>query len=215
MELEDENSQDTVDEVTGSGGFLKFYGLYWDRKFIVESQGVLPGIPEGWTGRGIRGVDRDTLWMNFWGQQGVYVLYDENIQPVYTGQAGLRRSRSTTQGRSIGDRLSEHLNGKYRNGWKYFSWFGFLDSSREAVLRRRLKDANLDDKLDPKWEFRPSSQKHELNMLLNSFEAILIEAFVPRFNSRGGNLLGASYVDQFESTPAYIRDMLPKKRGGK
>ena len=57
-----------------------------------------------------------------------------------------------------------------------------------------------------------SKEEVGLNMLLDSFEAILIEAFVPRFNSRGGNLKGATYVDQFEGTPRFISEIENKSK---
>jgi hypothetical protein len=162
----------------------------------------------------VRGVDRDTLWLNFWKQKGVYVLYDRDLSPVYTGQAGLTRSNSKgTGGKTLGDRLCDHLNGKYRNGWKFFSWFGFLEARNENKIKGKIKNLGDDEgralRQDPGWEFfgNSFSQEKGLNLMLDSFEAVLIEAFVPRFNSRGGNLKGATYVDQFESTPAFIRDL--------
>lgn len=201
-----------------SGGFLKFYGLYWDRNFWDrkpgswlekpalgwEERALLPGVPVGWTGKGTKGIDQNTIWLNFWHQKGVYVLYDENLIPVYTGQAGLQKGeKSELGGRTIGDRLREHSLGKYRNGWRYFSWFGFLSFAQEGKIRGKIKNISREERLNTKFEFLPAGGKSEveLNLLLDSFEAILIEAFTPRFNSRGGNLNGATYVDQFEGEP--------------
>lgn len=201
-----------------SGGFLKFYGLYWDRIFWDrrpdtwieqvergwEERALLPGVPSGWTGRGTKGLDQNTIWLNFWHQKGVYVLYDEGLVPVYTGQAGLQKGdKNEFGGRTLGDRLREHAHGKYRNGWRYFSWFGFLSFKNEAHLRGKLKSTERNERLTAEFEFQNGQNKSEveLNLLLDSFEAILIEAFAPRFNSRGGNLKGATYVDQFEGDP--------------
>lgn len=54
-----------------SAGFLKFYGLYWDKQHLQQilqhNEKLLLGIPAGWTGKGTRGLDRSTLWMNFLG----------------------------------------------------------------------------------------------------------------------------------------------------
>jgi hypothetical protein len=142
--------------------------------------------------------------MNFWRQKGVYVLYDRDLTPVYAGQAGLERSNSTG-GRTIGDRLVDHSLGKYRNGWEFFSWFGFLKSEREHELKGKLKRAARELRHDPDWSFSIApDETSELNALLDSFEAILIEAFVPRFNSRGRNLKGATYVDQLEVKPKLV-----------
>jgi hypothetical protein len=196
-----------------SGGFMKFYGLYWQKKFIFSKDEILPGLPEGWTGRGTRNVDRDTLWMNFWSQKGVYVLYDNDLVPVYTGQAGLTRGgKGSGNGRTLGQRLREHAYGKYRNGWEYFSWFGFLDCVQEKSLKGKIKTASFEKRRHVEWEFKPTineGSEGELNDLLDSFEAILIEAFIPRFNSRGGNLKDAVYVDQFESVPRALQPSNP------
>lgn len=192
-----------------SGGFMKFYGLYWHKKYIFTKDEILPGLPEGWTGRGTRNVDRDTLWMNFWNQKGVYVLYDSDLVPVYTGQAGLMRgAKSSGNGRTLGQRLRDHAHGKYRNGWEYFSWFGFLDCVQEKELKGKIKTASVEQRRDVDWVFNPrisEGMEGGLNDLLDSFEAILIEAFIPRFNSRGGNFKGAAYVDQFESIPRALQ----------
>ena len=195
-------------------GFMRFYGLYWDRQYIFTNRDhqVLPGVPTGWTGKGriARDADRDAMWMNFWDQKGVYVLYDRDLDPVYSGQAGLKRGGD---GRCLGERLREHIEGKYRNGWSFFSWFGFLECASKQHLEKRLRDSPLELRRDPGWYFNPPKLDGErpLNLILDSFEAILIEAFVPRFNSRGGNLKGATYVDQFESIPRFIQN---ERNGG-
>ena len=205
------------DESGSGGGFVKFYGLYWRREFVYRDcqPKIMPGIPAGWIGRGRRSKDHDSgkIWMNFWDQRGVYVLYDRELSPVYAGQAGLLReaksSRQTSNdGRSLGDRINDHTNGKYRNAWIYFSWFGFLQPDKEKSLKGKLKNASQEDRINPEWKFRPqaSSGDVELNLLLDSFEAVLIEAFTPRFNARGGNLKEAIYVDQLEELPAFLRD---------
>lgn len=192
-----------------SGGFMQFYGLYWSKEYVFTSDCLLPGLPVGWTGRGTRNIDRDTLWMNLWGQKGIYVLYNSDLTPVYTGQAGLVREKAKNKGggRVLGERLAEHMRGKYRNGWSFFSWFGFLDCEEENRIKGKLKSTDVDDRRNVTWTFRGAGghREAELNLLLDSFEAILIEAFVPRFNSRGGNLKDATYVDQFESIPRFMQ----------
>lgn len=50
----------------------------------------------------------------------------------------------------------------------------------------------------PNWtDFKATNT---LNELLASFEAVLIEGFVPRFNNRGGDLLGASIVERLNAS---------------
>lgn len=208
----DDDGNDLVEfsesDAPSSGGFIKFYGLYWKREFIFTKDGVLPGLPLGWVGKGTRSVDPDTLWMNFWDQKGVYVLYDDNLVPVYAGQAGtVRKGKNNYTGRTLGQRLRDHCRGKYRNGWKYFSWFGFLACTTEKELKGNLKSADLEQRKDIPWKNDSIFKKNEnnLNGVLDSFEAILIEAFIPRFNSRGGNLKHTVYVDQFEGTPKFLQ----------
>lgn len=205
--------------VSGSAGFMRFYGLYWKKEFILDDSNtkILAGLPNGWTGSGkiAKNFDRSAMWVNFWSQRGVYVLYDQDLVPVYTGQAGLVRKNNTnpnwSDGNSLGERLTSHKNGKYRNGWEYFSWFGFLDVLNEKEIKnviRKDDEAAVEIKRRPNWDFKQSKTNDrfdELNLLLDSFEAILIEAFVPKFNSRGENLKGATYVNQLEDFPFFLK----------
>lgn len=190
-----------------SGGFMKFYGLYWKKEYVYVGKKLLPGLPTGWIGGGRfkSDFDKNKFWINFWDQKGVYILYDDQLSPVYAGQAGLtRKGRNANEsGGTLGTRLSNHIEGKYRNGWSHFSWFGFLDSEDVKSLRKKMKNSELEKRNNPKWDFLESStSERTLNLLLDSFEAILIEAFTPRFNARGGNLKDAVYVNQFESVPS-------------
>jgi hypothetical protein len=185
-----------TEKQTSSAGFIKFYGLYWKRASL--SQGLC-GVPSGWIGKGKISpeFDRSNLKMDFSGQKGVYILYDDSLNPVYAGQAGISRSNATSGGQTIGNRLLAHSTGPYRNGWSLFSWFGFLKTNKLS-----LKSANLEARMKPVWTYEnvdsPESESDQLNDLLASFEAILIEGFAPRFNARGGDLKGALYVNQYE-----------------
>lgn len=192
---EDISEQVLTREVpAGDAGFIKFYGLYWRKDLIGWREHQLLGQPAGWLGKGriAAGFNRQTVQMNFWGQKGVYVLYDDALHPVYAGQAGLTR-RDSAGGLAIGDRLNMHRQGVYRNGWSLFSWFGFME-----VEKFNLKSEKDEAKrLKPCWQFMPQGGS-DLNLLLASFEAILIEGFAPRFNARGGDLKKAVLVNQFE-----------------
>lgn len=174
-------------------GFIKYYGLYWKKDAVDWKSKQLLGKPKGAMRRGRppRGFDLSSVQTNFWGQAGVYILYDSNLNPVYAGQAG----RSTAgSGRNIGNRLNAHRLGVYRNGWSLFSWFGFmhtdsLDPKDPEIETKRLK---------PNWKFEQVTKDSELKQLLASFEAIVIEGFAPRFNARGGDLRKAIFVDQYD-----------------
>lgn len=178
-------------------GFIKFYGLYWKKSAVVWQDKKLLGQPQGWMGKGniAKNFDRSTVQMNFWNQKGVYILYDDNLHPVYAGQAGLTR-KNAAGGQCVGDRLWAHSRGVYRNGWSLFSWFGFL-----SMQKINLKEADDSTRMEPSWQFNAQSDS-ELNQLLASFEAILIEGFAPRFNARGGDLGKAVLVDQYEEPAA-------------
>lgn len=202
MQIPDENVigdslvTSATERQTSSAGFIKFYGLYWKRTFLSHG---LCGVPVGWIGKGkiSPGFDRSNLKMDFSSQKGVYILYDSSLNPVYAGQAGISRSNATSRGQTIGNRLQEHSTGPYRNGWSLFSWFGFLSTDKIS-----LKAASSDARMKPKWTYEqvasPKADSDQLNDLLASFEAILIEGFAPRFNARGGDLKGALYVNQHE-----------------
>ena len=190
-------------EVSRLSVFIKFYGLFWRKDAVDWDRRVLLGQPQGWLGKGNKrnNIDIESIQMNFYQQKGVYILYNDALQPVYAGQAGLAR-RNSTGGQAIGDRLATHSRGVYRNGWSLFSWLGLLDTERSFLTR--MTD---EQRLNPSWVMPagpPSAPDAALNTLLASFEAILIEGFTPRFNTRGGNLPHAVIVDQYEPGPARV-----------
>lgn len=84
-----------------------------------------------------------------------------------------------------------------------------FNQKKEIGLKGKLKNADEDLRRNPDWDFpqQAANSEIELNLLLDSFEAVLIEAFTPRFNARGGNLKDAVYVDQLEELPALIRGL--------
>jgi hypothetical protein len=178
---------------------IKFYGLFWSKSHVNWNNKEMLGQPDGWLGQGRtrRNFDASSAQVNWWKQKGIYVLYNEGLIPVYAGQAGLvkrQKSQDGVEGSSIGERLSNHNKGPFRNGWALFSWFGLLHTEKID-----LRSATAEQKNKPKFEF---GDKHVgLNDLLGVLEAILIEGFAPRFNARGGDLPNAVYVDQFEPKP--------------
>jgi hypothetical protein len=187
-------SEENVPEII-TAGFVKYYGLYWDRDYVDWHNKLMMAVPLGKTGQGPVKSTADEDWncLNFWGQRGVYILYDTGMLPVYAGQVGTKRS-NTNEGNDLGERLRAHQFGKYRNAWHFFSWFGFLEAEDRDF---KIRGMDKKQRQDFQWEWAKVG-KVDLNTLLSSFEAILIEGFIPRLNARGGDLKGAVRCDQFE-----------------
>ena len=200
---EHEIAAENEDSKELSGGLIKYYGLYWSRRRVSWEHEQMLAIPRGKTGSGNRPKQSLDNWncINFWGQLGVYILYDSDIYPVYAGQAGVER-KNKTKGNTIGGRLKDHVIGKYRNAWEYFSWFGFLEREKVKTTTRNL---DITRQIWPVWAL-PTHKDITINTLLSSFEAIVIEGFIPRFNARGGDLKNAVYCNQYEGENLYLRD---------
>jgi hypothetical protein len=188
-----DDHEDSVEMPPQTGGHIRFYGLFWLKSEIDWDSGCLLGQPDKWLGKGkvSETADRSQFQMNFWDQKGVYILYNQDLYPVYAGQAGLTKSTNGIGG-TIGDRLNDHRRGSFRHGWSLFSWFGFLDTEQ-----LNLRSAETEARTKPRWTF--GKRTSGMNELLASFEAIIIEGFVPRFNARGGDLKDAVVVTQFET----------------
>lgn len=184
-----------------TGGFIRYYGLYWDRKYVRWDDIQLLAVPLGKSGQGKPPKTEEDNWncINFWAQKGIYILYDSEMYPVYAGQAGVLKKNSSG-GNNIGGRLNAHRLGKYRNAWRYFSWFGFLEHRGNNIKLRNLERTL---RLNPDW-YEVSDHSSDLNSLLASFEAIIIEGFIPRLNARGGDLKQAVRCDQYEGEHALI-----------
>ena len=90
-------------------GSLEAFGMYWQRNDVYWASN--PRL----LGRTHPKADRVDLA----GQQGVYLLYDQDGAVVYVGQA-------TKQ--SIGQRLAQHTKDRLRGRWQRFSWFGIRAS---------------------------------------------------------------------------------------
>lgn len=98
--------------------------------------------------------------VNFAEQVGIYILY-EDYKLVYVGQAGAGDKKRLL------DRLRSHTRDGLSKRWNQFSWFGF-----RKVLKNKLgKDiySNLNKEI-----------------ILNTLEAILIDACEPVLNKQGG-----------------------------
>jgi hypothetical protein len=204
--IKQDNDENMPGDLTDSSNkkptnaLVQFYGLYWHKKHVTWSDTKILGQPDGWVGKGNtkKGRNPEDFQVNFWKQKGVYVLYDTSLHPIYVGQGGLVRTDSKEDaGQSIGARLSNHASSRIRNGWEIFSWFGFQNIQEPLKLR----SATAEERMNPNWAFAMQNQVG-LNMLLDAFEGILIEACSPRFNARGGNMSSGVYVNQYEKTAA-------------
>ncbi len=221
--------------------FVRFYGLYWRKCAVDWFNGSLLGQPPGYMGSGNLPAHFDHFFVqtNFWNQQGVYILYDGDLQPVYAGQAG-----GKTGAGCIGDRLHRHWKAPFKHGWCYFSWFGVLPldpsfppnlriaSSLEMALVNRYSIGDFLQSLPPGghnilknhfgvtmendlaqyfgyWLWDPpfvdvGHKEPTTKDVLSSLEAVLVEGFNPRFNKRGGEFQGSTFVEQWD--PKYYSE---------
>jgi hypothetical protein len=168
------------------GGVISFFGLFWDKKAVAWSQKALWGHPRHRIGRGL---SKTQSRINFWKQSGIYILYDNGMIPIYCGQAGLGENKF------IGNRLRSHVEKSYfRNAWRYFSWFGLSDLPGMDV-GWKATDLDIAKRENPDWGFEKPVNAN-LPQLIKTLEAVTIEGFAPRFNSRGGDLFNATLVRQ-------------------
>jgi len=136
---------------------VRNYGHLWERRFIHWGRGGKRGHLCGYRTPSDEGAD-------FRDQIGIYVLFDRNQVPVYTGQAGAGEQR-------LLDRLRQHRKDHLWNRWEYFSWFGF---------RRVNAGGGLSDHDTPEKQFKASGAD-----LLNEVEGALLVALEPKLNKQG------------------------------
>lgn len=97
--------------------------------------------------------------INFNSQRGIYILYDGRI-PVYVGRV---------IDRSLGRRLYEHTYDRLAGRWDRFSWFGLLEVGSGGELINKIPEI-----ISPE-------------LLISTFESLLIEAMEPPQNRRRGD----------------------------
>ena len=110
-------------------GFIRSYGMFWDRAEVDWAPGA--GNANQYRLLGRSGAFNPKLRVcDFRSQRGIYVLYDDH-GPVYVGLA---------RDQDIGNRLREHTRNHRRHTWDRFSWFGFrrVLEGREPDGTRRL-----------------------------------------------------------------------------
>ena len=112
-------------------------------------------------------TEDDEQPIDFSNQAGIYVLH-KNLIPMYVG-------RTRAENNALFTRLLDHHTGDRRGArWNQFSWFGFrqIDSNRNLLD----SDANV-----------------SIGILIAVLESVMIEAFIPPLNDKGGELLGTLY----------------------
>jgi hypothetical protein len=97
--------------------------------------------------------------VDFFGQRGVYLLHDGR-EVMYVG-------RTTDQ--ALGTRLRQHTVDRLNGRWDRFSWFGVFAPSESGVLNTSV------------------TPQYDLEMLIITMEALLIEGLEPRQNRKRGD----------------------------
>lgn len=123
-----------------------------------------PGRGRGNRTRLLGRADDSESEIDFSNQWGIYLLHNR-LDVMYVGR--------TTD--SLLVRLQDHNTRDRRNArWDRFSWFGFRQVNEEGTLSDEI--ASIDTR-----------------MLITILEAVMIEAFIPPLNDKGGDLMGTIY----------------------
>ena len=142
---------------------IKNFGDFWDREKI--SWGSQAPGDRGHL-KGYLSYKKSKV-VDFRTQIAVYVLYDENVNVVYVGQTGGgQRDR-------LFHRLRFHRDGRARNRWRYFSWFGL----------RQTTGNGLHGAQSHKSKPRIPTNK----AALDEIEFVLLRIIEPKLNLSGGN----------------------------
>lgn len=145
--------------VHNHGLFWRKEDVFWGRQKVA---GRLRGVPAKRTAE-------DPV--DFRDQAGVYVLYDDNFQLIYVGQAGAGKHY-------LFERLRHHTRDALADRWTRFSWFGI----------KRVKE-------DGKLAAGAEQKLIKSDSILNHIEAILISAAEPKHNRQGGRF--GDHVEQY------------------
>lgn len=137
---------------------IRNFGHLWERRYIQWGGPGIKGHLHGYRTPTDDGAD-------FRDQIGIYILFDKQYTPIYTGQVGSKNQR-------LFARLKQHTSDHLWNRWEYFTWFGF----------RRVNTGNgqLSDHDKPEKNFTASG-----STLLNEIEAALLVALEPKLNKQG------------------------------
>lgn len=119
----------------------------------------------------IQGVQlQGSVIVDFGGQTGIYILYD-NHRPIYVG-------RSTEK---LCTRLRAHTRDRLAGRWNRFSWFGTHNVANDGTLQPA------------------ESYSMDSSLLIQTLEALLIEAMEPALNRRRGDDFGSAEYHQHVS----------------
>lgn|SRR5574344_134964 len=140
---------------------IRNYGLFWDRNKVDWAKGILKGYKK----------QKKSEECNFQDQIGIYVLYNEDKEILYVGQAGNGNS-------TLFSRLKAHNNRDHLVGWwEFFSWFGLIPITKNGRINAKEHNAFIADK----------------SKTLDSLEGVLIAAINPKMNKQGEKL-GDKYI---------------------
>jgi len=114
--------------------------------------------------------------VDFMGQRGVYLLHDRR-EVIYVG-------RTTDQ--AMGQRLRQHTTDRLGGRWDRFSWFGILPVTPEGMLADG------------------PSETFNIENLIATMEALLIEGLEPRQNRKRGD--GFSAVEFIQAVDPEIEE---------
>ena len=98
--------------------------------------------------------------VDFAKQKGVYLLHD--------AQGVLYVGRVTEQ--NLAKRLSQHISDRLAGRWTRFSWFGVFPVQQDGTLKTTADFSNVD-----------------INIVIATMEAVLIEGLEPRQNRKRGD----------------------------
>ena len=152
---------------------IKNYGHYWSRNLV------------NWGTRGKNNSgdmlgylidNRKPRVTDFRDQIGIYVLYAEQREVVYIGQAG-------SGGQQLFLRLRQHTRDHLRDRWQYFSWFGFRKVNGSGELSVAQHNS--------------AKVQGNAKAALDEVEAVLLQLFEPRLNKRGPNWNGSEEYLQY------------------
>lgn len=148
------------------------YGLMWRRERVFWGRGSNAGHLNG-----LLSTATTSDPVDFRDQQGIYVLYDDNFNMVYAGQAGSGNQR-------LFDRLKQHTKDQVADRWSRFSWFGIRKVNKDGSLKSEKLNSTV-----------------QLSQILDHMEAIIIASAEPPHNKQGGRFGSdvQQYLQQYDA----------------
>jgi len=119
--------------------------------------------------------------VNFCEQKGVYLLHDSQ-GVVYVGRVS---------DQNLGKRLYQHTVDRLTGRWTRFSWFGVYPVEQNGTLKTAAEFSRVD-----------------INVVIATMEAVLIEGLEPRQNRKRGDDFQAVEFLQFEDPQLQLQRKL-------